>query len=716
MKDKITLRPTLSGFAVLAVVSVVGSLVFMSDDTMRALNSAFSSSQATDSKRYLPDPDIEIITGSIAAQKNHEAAISGKNLTKREVNFTTHPIRLEKIKDGLQALDSGNLAQARLIRDNADSNSLDKKIMSWAIASSGNRSVTSAEILETSKLIADWPGANALRQNIERAMFNEESGPRFVLQTFQASPPQTTQGVMLFSRAHLAVGDTDSARKVLSDFWRTERLSAADEQSIIREFGTVLSQADHRFRMERMLYIDRIASAQRVASLANAQELANAFAAVTRNEKNAAQLLAAVPEAQHSAAFTFAQTRHLRRTGEYRKAADVMLKAPQDAASLVNPDAWWIERRVLSRELLDIGDPQTAYTLAAAHSAESPVHAADAEFHAGWYAFRGLSDTQKGAQHFARIVEISNGAISLSRAYYWLGRVAEAGGPGDAQAFYKKAAQYNTAFYGQLAAAKIDNQSQNSGVPSPTDEDRLAFVARPAVKAIYYLEQAGFPNHAERLYRALAEDLDSVGEIALLAQMAEKKGNHFLSLRIGKWAASQGLPVGTLAYPVGAIPENADISGAGKALAYAIARQESEFNSAARSGAGALGLLQLLPSTAQEMARKAGMDWSQVRLTTDAGYNATLGSFYLDEQLARFAGSYVLTFAGYNAGPRRAQEWVQRYGDPRGQPIETVVDWIERIPFTETRSYVQRVMENYQVYKMQLSGNMAITQDLMQGR
>ena len=187
--------------------------------------------------------------------------------------------------------------------------------------------------------------------------------------------------------------------------------------------------------------------------------------------------------------------------------------------------------------------------------------------------------------------------------------------------------------------------------------------------------------------------------------MAEKRGNHFLALKIGKIATARGIDIGALSHPVGAIPASADISDAGEALAYAIARQESEFNVGAVSHAGARGLLQLLPGTAKEVAKKAGMTYSKDRLTTDAGYNATLGAAFLGEQLGRFDGSYVLTFAGYNAGPGRAREWIKRYGDPRGKDIDTVVDWIERIPFAETRSYVQRVMENYQVYKMRLSGN-----------
>jgi len=197
---------------------------------------------------------------------------------------------------------------------------------------------------------------------------------------------------------------------------------------------------------------------------------------------------------------------------------------------------------------------------------------------------------------------------------------------------------------------------------------------------------------------------------------SQRQGNHFLALRVGKWAASRGLNVGALAHPIGAIPSNANINGAGKALAYSIARQESEFNISAKSGVGALGLLQLMPGTAKEMAKKAGMAYAPGKLTTDPGYNATLGAHYLSEQLGRFSGSYVLTFAGYNAGPRRAQQWAERYGDPRGKSVEQVVDWIERIPFTETRGYVQRVMENYQVYKMRLTGQMDIARDLVHGR
>ena len=246
--------------------------------------------------------------------------------------------------------------------------------------------------------------------------------------------------------------------------------------------------------------------------------------------------------------------------------------------------------------------------------------------------------------------------------------------------------------------------------------DRASFTNRVAVRAIERLERADQTWRADILYRDLASELTSPGELSLLAAMAEARGNHYLALRIGKIAAARGIDIGALTHPVGAIPLEARISGAGQALAYAVARQESEFNVSAKSGAGALGLLQLLPGTAKEMARKAGLSYEKGRLTTDAGYNATLGAAFLSEQLDRFDGSYILTFAGYNAGPRRALDWMERYGDPRGKDIETVVDWIERIPFTETRGYVQRVMENYQVYKMRLTGRADIASDLIEGR
>lgn len=621
-----------------------------------------------------------------------------------------------QLKIGLDALAAKDFDGARAARDNLPVSSLDHHILAWAIALYGGDRVPSGEIAAASELLPGWPGMATLRKNSERALARENPAADLVVKSFAGSRPQTAEGTIVLARAYVAKGDVKAAQAVLSPFWRTEKLEVKDETAIINEFGPIIPTADHRYRMERMFYANRVGSAQRVATLAGAKELADAWAAASQGDKNTPKLLAAVPTEQRGAGYLFAEAEYLRKRKKFADAAALLLKAPDDRAALVDPDAWWIERRALSRELIDKGDMKTAYRIVAAHMAESPTNAADAEFHAGWYALRGLKDPAKAAEHFSRIANLAQGSLSLSRAYYWLGRAAEAGGPGDAKEYFTKASTFGTTFYGQLAGERVGNRTLNIASPQPSDVDRLSFSKREAVSAIGRLQEAGYERYANTLYLDLAGQLTSPGEVALLADMAEKQGNHFLALRIGKIAAANGINVGALSHPIGVIPETANISGSGKALAYAIARQESEFNVSAVSRVGALGLLQLMPSTAEQLAKKAGMAFSQTKLTTDPGYNATLGAAFLGQQLDRYNGSYVLTFAGYNAGPRRADQWMKRYGDPRGKDIDTVVDWIERLPYAETRSYIQRVMENYEVYKMRISGEFDIVGDLVNGR
>lgn len=623
---------------------------------------------------------------------------------------------IERLKSALDAIDAGDIDAARSIRDRLPDKSLDRFLAAWAIATSGDSDVTSAEIAKVVESLPDWPLVKVMRRRSEQAMARENPPPGKVIEAFRGTAPVTVEGVALLARAHLATGDRKGALDVLVPFWRTAKLEAKEEIPLIREFGRIIPRAVHRYRMERMHYEDRVNSAGRVASLAGASALHRAWAAVTRNHKNARRLLEAVPASERSAGYVFARVRYLRRHKEYRAAAHLLGEVKLDPQQLIDPSQWWFERRVLSRELIDQGDYKLAYQVAANHQAESDADIADAEFHAGWYALRFLNWPKTAARHFARIEQVADGAISRARGYYWMGRAAEAGGGGSATTFYKEAANYPTTFYGQLAMARLGHSRARIAYPEPTDADRLRFAKRVEVAAIKHLEAAGGDLRATPFYYDLAYRLTSAGELALLAVMAEDRGDDHLSLKVGKIAASRGLDIGALAHPLGAIPSDANISGAGKALAYAVARQESEFNPEAVSGAGARGLLQLMPGTARKMARKAGLSYAPRKLTRDAAYNATLGATYLDDQLRRFDGSYVLTFAGYNAGPNRASEWVRRYGDPRGKPLDEVVDWIERIPYTETRNYVQRVMENYQVYKMRLTGRMSIAADLVAGR
>ena len=658
-------------------------------------NPAAARRSVTDVAMTIPDP---LVTGSIP-RSSSIAPISGD------------------LKAGLDALSDKKPQQALGIRNGMTSGSLDRHILTWAIATSGLPGVPSAEIAAAARELAGWPGLGGLRSNSERALFNENPPADEVIAAFGSTQPETAQGAVVLARALVSRGQPAQAAKLIRKVWRTEGLDKPFEDKVLAEFSGLLGPADHKARMDYLLYRDRTAQAKRFADLGKAQSLYTAWAAVSNKSANAGALLSSIDAKWKSdPAYLFMRIEYLRRQDKYDEAAALFAQMPRDRAALVDPGQWWNEQRIVSRGLADQGNFKAAYRVAASNVAVSPQDVGEAEFHAGWYALRGLKDGATAEDHFRKILQISSGPISVSRAWYWLGRAAEAGGPGKAADFYAKAGALPSTFYGQLANERVGRRTLNVTYPSPTAEDRQRFQSREAVMAISRLEAAGNGWRADSLYRALAQQLQSPGEIAILAARAEKSGNHQLSLQVGKIAYGRGIDVAALAFPIGVIPDNANIAGSGKALAYAIARQESAFNPQAVSAANARGLLQLLPKTAKAVASRHGIAYSKDRLTDDAGYNATLGAHYLGEQIDTFGGSYILTFVAYNAGPNKVPEWIDRYGDPRGKPIDEVVDWIERIPFPETRNYVQRVMENYQVYKARLGQKTDIEQDLIHGR
>ncbi len=627
------------------------------------------------------------------------------------------PQDVADLKAGLDALSSRDTTRALSIRNAMSSGSLDRHILSWAIAVSGQRDVPSAEIAAAERELSGWPGVATLRANSERALYRENPPAAQVISAFGSSRPETAEGTVALGQALAASGKTTEAQRLLRQLWVSEGMDKDMEDRVLGQFSSYFTPADHKARMDYLMYRSRISQAKRFGDLGNAQSLYKAWAAVLQRSGNASALLESVDASWRSdAAYLFARVENFRNQQKYTEAAALLEQAPKDRATLVNSGEWWNERRIIARGLADLGEFPRAYRIVANHSATSAVDIADAEFHAGWYALRALNQPAAAARHFSALLQASNRPLSASRAYYWLGRAAERGGPGDARDFFSKAAAHPGTFYGQLAAARIGVKTLNVTYPSPSGADRQRFAGREAVRAIDRLEAAGYGWRADSLYRALADQLDSPGELAILAAQAEGNGNHQVSLQIGKTAFSRGIDAAALAYPLGVIPASANIAGSGKALAYAIARQESAFNPAAVSPANARGLLQLLPGTAKGVAGRHGLPYTQARLTSDAGYNATLGAHYLGEQIESFGGSYILTFIAYNAGPKKVPEWIARYGDPRGKQIDDVVDWIERIPFPETRNYVQRVMENYQVYKTRLGQQADIVDDLRHGR
>jgi Soluble lytic murein transglycosylase and related regulatory proteins (some contain LysM/invasin domains) len=621
------------------------------------------------------------------------------------------------LKAGLDALSDNDAKRALIVRNGLAEGSVDRQALTWALAMSGLPGVPAREIAIAREELKDWPGLGDLAVRYERALFRENPDASTVLETFRFAAPRTPEGRYLLVRAQRDIGKQDDAAAGIRALWRSEGLDKALENRILKEFEGVLTVKDHKARMDYLMYRGRVAQATRFARLGEAQSLFKAWSARINGARNAEALMKAVdPSWKDDPAFLFLRVEALRRKDKYREAAALLAKAPRDPALLISTSEWWDEQRIVARGLADLGDYRAAYALVSAHTATLPADIADAEFHAGWYALRNLGDPSRAEKHFRRILDASSRPISASRAWYWLGRAADAANSPEAAEHYRKAASHPGTFYGQLAAARLQTAALRVELPAPTDTDRQTYSRRPAVAALDRFEAAGHQSRTAPLLRALAEELESPGELAMLVERAERRRDHNLALHIGKAAFSQGRDVAALAFPIGAIPAGADIAGSGKALAYSIARQESAFNPAAVSPANARGLLQLLPGTAKAVAKRHGLAYASERLTSDPGYNATLGAHYLGEQIESFGGSYILTFIAYNAGPRRVSEWIKRYGDPRGKPIEEVIDWIERIPFPETRNYVQRITENYQIYKARLGQETNIVADLRYGR
>ncbi|EJF81941.1 lytic transglycosylase domain-containing protein [Bartonella doshiae] len=678
----------------------------------------FSSALAQTHHIYRKIPIPLIRPSNFVMKKDTLKPLKQIHTTTSNISTINNASTLHQLKSGLNALFNNNISKTITLRNLMEKNSLDRHILTWAIAISNQNDIPSFEISNAINELKEWPGIATMQRNAERAFLNETNSTHLIIQRFSHHLPLTAQGMALFTKALVTTGQIVRARQIIAPWWYKTKLNAKEEELILKNASAALKPIDHLKRMKFMLYAQQFDSAERIAKLAHAQSLFNAFIAVEKNDSKAMQKLQAVEQSwKKDPLLQFIQIRYLRRTGQYNAAAALMIKTPRDALSLINPDTWWIERRTLSREMLDLNKPKIAYQLAEMHIGSTSSLAVDAEFHAGWYALRFLHDPKLAMRHFSRIPQLSSAPLSASRGYYWMGRAAEVlGEHKNAQNYFHRAAHFSATYYGQLAASQINQKKLEVSFPKPTIAERQRFNARKAIQAIQRLESAGYDNLAKIFYKELGKKIESPGELALLAVMAEKNGDYYTSLKIGKTAISQGKNVGALSHPLGAIPASANISVAKKALIYAIARQESEFNPTAISKAGAQGILQLLPTTAKALAKKHAIAWSAKKFSNDVNYNATLGAHFLSEQLDRFNGSYILSLIGYNAGSSRADEWIKRYGDPRGQSLYKVIDWIERIPYTETRNYVMRVMENYEVYKTRLTGKADIKTDLVSGR
>jgi soluble lytic murein transglycosylase len=575
----------------------------------------------------------------------------------------------------------------------------------WLIATSGRREVRSAMVAEVMRELPDWPGQNLLRIRFEQAFLREEPDAARIVEVLGAERPATEPAVLRLARALVSLGREAEASELIRTYWIGSNFSEEMETAILAEFGTMLAPADHRARMDRLFYAGSKEAAVRSAALINPQveALAEAWEAINIQTGGGAKLNALPETIRTDPAYMFARATYLRIIGRPAEAAAILENAPTDPIVLVDPEAWSAERREIARRLVDRRDYETAYEVIAAHPAEASAEVSSAEWLAGWIALRFLDDPARAATHFATIEAGATLPQSLARAAYWLGRAAEASGDAAGAAeHYQRAARYPTSYYGQLAAAAAGMESLAIVDPPAADAATIErFRQRELVRAIDVFVELDHVDNLDLFFRSAGAAMDDPAEVALLIEKAESIGRHQAAVQVAVQANNRGVAIGGLAFPTDAIPELEEELDGEIAPVYAIARQETVFRSTAVSGADARGVLQLLPGTAREVARSLGLPFDEARLLTDPAYNALLGGTYIARLRADYEGSYALAFTAYNAGPSRVTEWMERNGDPRDS-IEEAVDWVELIPFDETRNYVQRTVENLQVYRFRL--------------
>ncbi len=592
-----------------------------------------------------------------------------------------------------------------------------KKLAEWIILRSDDNGASVERYRAFIAANPSWPSQTFLRRRLEAAMWDDHREDGVVWSWFENELPVSAKGRFSLARVMLARGDRANAERLVREAWRNDPMSEDTESTALDLFGALVTPADHEARMDTLLYGSEHEAALRAAKRLGAGYVALAKARIASYKKapNTRQLLEAVPHELHSdPGYIFSKIQLLRREEKFAEAGQLMLSAPRDPARLYNPDEWWIERRLVARKMIDLNEHRTAYLIA--RDAALPtrdIYKTEQEFTAGWIALRFLNDPQAAMQHFARIGVGSVNPTTLARAGYWQGRALEAAGRSqEARAAYSAAAEQSTSYYGQLARAKLGlPQIALNAAPTGRGAERLEIVR--AVQVLYDLDEGeiAVPILADMGENGDPEALVGLGELA--SRHSDARG----MLLVGKAALNRGLPFDFYAYPVTGIPSYQAIGPeVERSVIFSIARQESAFNPRDVSAAQAYGLMQVTPDAGHYVCKRAGVGFDLARMKTDATYNVTLGAAELGGLLEDYRGSYIMTFAAYNAGRGSVKKWIDRYGDPRDPKVDAV-DWVELIPFSETRNYVQRVMENLQVYRARFGGGtrLQIEADLHRG-
>lgn len=622
----------------------------------------------------------------------------------------------DHIRDAVKAIGGGDLARGKQLRDGVK-DSVGRKLVDWYLYRGGYG--TAEEIRAFAAANPTWPDRALLQKRAEEALFNSAAPPAAVKAFFAEVPPATGAGLGALASALAAGNEPSEAKALAARAWVEYDISTAQEATFLRKVGNLLTEADHKRRLDRLLLTEVRWSAERkeraavirrtIALLSASQKkIAAARLSVFLRAKNSGQLMAKLPPEAIAKdwGLSVQKAQVLRRQNKDAAAWKILLAEPESTLK-VKPDGWWTERRANAYAALESGKARTAYDLVSDTGQLSINAHNDAKFLAGWIALRHLEDPKLALGHFQDFVRSADGPLTRSRSSYWLGRTHEAlGDRARAQESYRKAAEHVDTFHGHLARLKVDpgaSALKITAPAAPTAAEIARFNGLDTVRAAMLAYKAGLDRSLLRAFLSeLRFQMQSEAEFALLAHLANTMDDTQMSVRIGKTAIARGYNLIYYAYPIHKLPSYRPLRHpAETALILGIARQESEFGTAAVSSAGARGILQVMPGTARHICREYKMKCDISRLVKDAAYNTMLGSAYIADRMDEFTGSYVLSLAGYNAGPGRARQWIEEFGDPRHPSVDPI-DWIYSIPLAETRGYIQKVLSNVQVYRARL--------------
>ena len=561
------------------------------------------------------------------------------------------------------------------------------------------------DYLEFLSLYPHWPGMPFLRRKGE-AIIPAAAASRDVVAFFDGHEPQTGAGAMRLAAALGALGRQEEANALIVKAWREMRLDPEAESVLTAQYGRLL--AEHHFdRLDLLLWNGRFTEAERMRYRVpeGYRALMDARMALRQDLPGVDVLIGRVPDdlAKHPG-LAYERSEWRSRKGRREAVAELIIEQSMSAESLGLPEKWAPRRRILARQLMRAGKTREAYLVAAEHHLSEGSDFADLEWLAGFLALRKLDNAAAATAHFRRFRSAVKSPISLGRAGYWEGRAHEALGEMEAAlTAYEFGAEFQTSFYGQLAAEKagIPMDPRLTGTEEFPDPESAALTKSSVFRAGKALHGAGELVLAARFFSHLAESLSRT-EIGTLTRATETLDAPYIQLQIAKRAASMGMMLHRAYFPVMPISVD-DRPDVEPELALSIARRESEFNPTVISPAGARGLMQVMPATASSTAAEIGLNYTLARLTSDPGYNARIGTAYLQTLREQFGDSTVFVAAAYNAGPSRPRRWAKDYGDPRGGGVDAI-DWIEHIPFRETRNYVMRVTESLAPYRARLTG------------